>query len=577
MKKNKLFAVLVSILMFATVFMSGCAFFKGANKLELTEMPKSTYTLTQNWEATEESLTAAGFAFAIKLTKDNVATTYVFGKTAGEGEKQLTYDNGFKVDGVKIFDLVDFNLKKAGKYTAKIKGEGAICTFVYTVKDLSANDGFARGSGVEGDPYIIEDANQLKLLDSTTNNNLSFDSVVYAKLANDINMSTLALSTEPYYTWNGAYDASTYLGVMKNVELDGNGHKLTNISENAEYVIMTTTKHVVIKNLDLYYSTPYCLIGEHLNIAAGSVADNEALLFKNIRTYGSISQDSHNYALYVTYSYPEVIFEDCINRCNIDGVSQRLAVFSAMPYGKLKFVNCENYGEIAGAHVAVFACNPYQVKGITLINSANYAKLYAANSANVVFATDQYKDADIMAGLKEGFTADNATVTKYNECVSDGKLNVLPKGNFVSGVADKDAKAKFTVGSDKVAKVVVTASYYLQVMTAAEGGEQAGTSLQFIKEEYTTADFTLNTAKECNAIGKLAVKKVATTEDETKLANNNNKVWGVHTDADGKLYYEVMTMTQGNLFVTTKGGERVSTVTLFAYDANGKLLAIVTL
>ena len=93
MKKNKLFAVLVSILMFATVFMSGCAFFKGANKLELTEMPKSTYTLTENWKADEASLTAAGFSFAIKLTKGEEVTTYVFGKTAGEGEKQLTYDN----------------------------------------------------------------------------------------------------------------------------------------------------------------------------------------------------------------------------------------------------------------------------------------------------------------------------------------------------------------------------------------------------------------------------------------------------------------------------------------------------
>jgi len=595
MKKNKLFAVLVSILMFATVFMSGCAFFKGANKLELTEMPKSTYALTENWKATDESLKAAGFAFSIKLTKgDGEVTTYVYGKAAGENVTTLTFADGwFKAGEVKVFELTDFDLSKAGKNTAKIKGESAICTFLYTVNDLSKTHGFARGSGVDGDPYIIEDATQLKLLDSSTNKDLSFDTVVYAKLANNIDMSTLTLSKEPYYSWDGEYDASAYIGVMKNVELDAAGNRLTNISVDAEYIIMTTTEHVVIKNFNLYYSTPYTFIGEHLNIS-GVASDNEALLLKGFRTFGSVSQDGNNYALYTTYNYAEVIFEDCINKCNIDGVSDYLAVFAAYPVGlggKVKFINCENYGEVAGSKVAVFVCNGAAIIGekggdskkpigsITLINSANYANLYSASTSNVVIATGQYTDAEVMSGTKAGFTADSATVTKYNECVSAGKLNVLPQGNYVTGVAANDVKAQFTVASDKVEKVVVTASYYMQVMTAAEGGEQAGTSLQMIKEEYTTADFTLNTAKECNAIGRLAVKKVdsATDADGTKLANNNNATWGVYTAADNKLYYEVMTMAQGNLFLTVTNNTRIANVTLFAYGSDGKLLTIMAL
>ena len=560
MKKNKLFAVLVSILMFATVFMSGCAFFKGANKLELTEMPKSTYTLTENWKADEASLTAAGFSFAIKLTKGEEVTTYVFGKTAGEGEKQLTYDNGFKVDGVKIFDLVDFSLSKAGKYTAKIKGEGAICTFVYTVKSLSENEaGFARGSGVAGDPFIVETADQFLKISSKNKKVDWYSGVIYVELADDIDLTN---ATWEYGTFA---DYKKLISNVRNLHLDGKGHKLSGANKDGKqnYVFGATNGTCEFKNIDLYIQSDLQFVGTVKGITT----------FDRFNAYGNKVTNESNNGVYVGEVRANVTFNNCENYCNIDSSAQYVSVFAVRLNDyvvTVEYNNCVNYANLSGNKIAVFHCNPCWVKAgskIVINNSANLGKILAVDNANffdAVTANDVQltKENDKYVGKlsnKGDVIVDEATYQNYTGV---SKQTVLTLGTYAEATAETGKQLVVTVKDAKVAKVVANVWYYAQI--ANDGGT-------WIQSYWQTIETNELKAYTFSNISKTKVVKVTALDDTTGNAVNGN-TWKLF-DEEGALVYKFVDnyRLDGNT-LTMKAASTPVNVTIFLYDANGALI-----
>lgn len=517
MKKNKLFAVLVSILMFATVFMSGCAFFKGANKLELTEMPKSTYTLTQNWEATEANLKAAGFSFAVKLTKDNEVNTYVFGKTAGEGEKQLTFENGFKYDGVKIFDLVDFNLSKAGKFTAKIKGEGAICTFVYTVKTVGESDGFAGGSGVEGDPYIIETADQFLLLDYTKNASL-FDTVKYFKLNADIDLTGKV--NEDFVTFYNGTKVNAVINRVRNISLDGNGHKLYNFDQKVECIfgdIISDT--ATFNNLDFY------LDGQNM-VFFYMTASYTTVTYNKVNANGNKLDAWGNTGVYTIYNWGTLAFNECKNYCNVSSTDAYVSGFVGYPLANVSFTNCTNYGDIAARKAGAFVCNAAQVidgRKVTFVNCDNKGKLISVVDSNMFFAT-----VPDVATLEEGKKLSVDQITKNNMM---NRENMIIKGSediysqYLETCAfNANHELEIKLNTDKVSKVTrieITADY-LPSYKDAKGGH--GTTRQYLTETWTT--ITGDVMKSTNVFG-YDIKVLETLPEGTSAATNDNKSWSV--------------------------------------------------
>lgn len=564
MKKNKLFAVLVSILMFATVFMSGCAFFKGADKLELTEMPKSTYTLTENWEATKESLTAAGFAFAIKLTKDDVATTYVFGKTAGEGEKQLTFDNGFKYDGVKIFDLVDFNLSKAGKYTAKIKGEGAICTFVYTVKDLTESKGFARGSGVVGDPYIVTDANEFMSI-STKNTKVDWTQPVYVELAADIDLSNA--------TWEDGISTNYkyMIDAVENLHLDGKGHKLLGADKAGDqnYIFNYTFGTCEFKNIELYIQSDLQFINK-------LKADTT---FDRFNAHGNKVTTESNNGVYVGEVCANVTFNNCENYCNIDSSAQYVSVFAVrLNYCvvTVEYNNCVNYANLSGNKVAVFHCNPCWIKTgskIVINNSANLGKILAVDNANFFNTTYEVgltKDGSLYKGelAFNGETygsqtceivVDEATYQNYTNVSKQTKLTL---GTYAEATAEAGKELVVTVKDAKVAKVVANVWYYAQIIN--NGGT-------WIQSYWQTIETNECKAYTFSNISKTKVTEVTELENTTDNAINDN-TWKLFDENGTFVYKFIDNSVYDNQTLTLNGASVSVNVTIFLYDSEGVLI-----
>lgn len=535
MKKNKLFAVLVSILMFATVFMSGCAFFKGANKLELTEMPKSTYTLTQNWKADEASLKAAGFSFSIKLTKDKEVTTYVFGKTAGDNEVQLTYkDGGFKVGDLKIFELVDFDLSKAGKYTAKIKGEGAICTFVYTVKTTGEKDGFAAGSGVEGDPYIIETTEQFLKLDAKTNADFFGSTVKYFKLNADIDLT--GKKNEGFVTFDND-TLNTVINRVQNISLDGAGHKLYNFGQDLDCVFGDiTTGTATFSNLDFY------LDGQNMTFFY-ITAKRATVTFNKTSAYGSKLNASQNTGVFTAYNRGVLSFNECKNYCNIDSTSVYVSAFVGYPMNDVALTNCVNYGDIAAEQAGAFICNAAQVNGgvkITFANCDNKGKLISITDSNMCFAVSA-PDSKLLEDGKlecDKYSVDQAT---YNNMTNRANMVVLGKEDILSQYVEKIAfneagELEIKVKADKassISKIVVKANYLPGYVN--ENGTVGGTLRQYITEEFTTINSDILKTVNIKNYGVKVLAK-GSLADAQKAATNDNKVWSV---VDGSYVIEV--------------------------------------
>lgn len=528
MKKNKLFAVLVSILMFATVFMSGCAFFKGANKLELTEMPKSTYTLTEGWTASQESLTAAGFSFAIKLTKGEEVKTYVFGKEKTGDEVQLTYDGGFKVDGVKIFDLVDFSLSKAGKYTAKIKGEGAICTFVYTVKTTGVNDGFAAGSGVEGDPYIIETTEQFLKLDAETNADFFGSTVKYFKLNADIDLTGVIFENTTAY--NGPVNAAVRR--VHNISLDGNGHKLYNFAQNLEAAIGDVEGSAEFSNLDFY------LDGQGMSFLFSS-KDNTVTSFKKVNAYGSKMNAPQNSGVYTWYTCGELVFDSCKNYCNVDSTRNYVSGFVGYSWDDVTFKNCANYGDIACERAGAFICNASPMSKIdgakaTFVDCENKGNIISIAASNMCFAVSAddtllTKENKLEATFgKAKISVDQAT---YNKIAAETGMVVLGKAEvlsqYIEKVAFNDAgEIEIKVNSDKASTItkILVKAYYLPA-SYDEVRNIGGTDGQFICEEFTSFTSLIKTSYIKNydvkvvAEGSLTAGQKAATRDNSEWSN----------------------------------------------------------
>ena len=581
MKKNKLFAVLVSILMFATVFMSGCAFFKGANKLELTEMPKSTYTLTEGWTASQESLTAAGFSFAIKLTKGEEVKTYVFGKEKTGDEVQLTYDGGFKVDGVKIFDLVDFNLSKAGKFTAKIKGEGAICTFVYTVKDLSANDGFARGSGVEGDPYIIEDVQQFLKIDAIDNAGLFGETTVkYFKLNADIDLA--GIKKEGFISFDGD-NLNTVIKRVQNISLDGNGHKLYNFDQDLDCVFGDiTTGTASFTGID------FELAGQNMAFFY-ITAKNTTVTFNKVNARGVKLSASGNTGVYTVYSRGVLYFNECKNYCNVSSDQTYVSGFAGYPLNDITFVNCTNYADIAAERAGAFICNGAWVDTATFVNCGNEGKLISVVDSNMCFAVSSAKDSlltekNVLESTfsngngKDGgkLSVDQATfnnLTNRDNMIIKGSKDVYSQ--YLETCAfNANHELEIKLAADKVSKVtrIMISANYLPSYKDAKGGH--GTTRQYLTETWTT--ITGDVMKTTNVLG-YGIKVLETLPEGTSAATNDNKSWSV---VDGSFVIEVNQVagaytliksfdTKTNVETLLKAGNTYElTYTVFIYEGN---------
>jgi len=526
MKRTKLLAVIMGVLMFTALVMTGCTAVKDSTKLELTETPKSTYSLVENWTLSQKSLEDAGFVFSLKLTKEGKkteTTSYVFGKTAADGEVALTFENGkFKVNGINAFELTGFDLSKAGKSTAQIKGFDATCSFDYEVKTASTATGFARGSGKEGDPYVIETAEQFMLLDSAVKPEL-YTETTYVKLNADIDLGGAVAKV-------GFEGKKVIIGEVENLILDGNGYKIYNITAAANYLIGRSTTAVEFRNLSFYVNFQ--------NLGFFYEADG-GIKFIGVNAFGNKTDAGSNTGVYLTYCQNKGEFTRCRNYCNVESTDSYVSAFLGYPYSSksiIAFTDCVNYGNVSGQAASAFICNDSNIATATFTNCKNVGSIISLTASNVISATE-FVDSK--------FTADNLEVKKYysqfkryrtikiDNATYKNTLNRLSLIEFGTESTQNNyfeecgfnAEGKIVVKlkadkADKVTKIVIKANY----LPGYNYGGEYGTNRQYLKEEFT--DITAG-AITATKVFNYKVKVLENLPDGVNAATNLFDTWGV--------------------------------------------------
>ena len=275
MKKLKLSAIIVCMIMVAALCFSGCEFLNGAQYLTVKEMPKTQFTQDESWALSEDSLKAVGFSFTIQVKNSEGTHTYVFGRAAATGETAITMG-----EGATQFSIKGFDLSKTGSHLATIKIGSANGSFQYQV--------IGNGKGTsESDAIKIskpEDFAQMESwnLETSTFNTAKKD--VYYKLTNDIDFGVLDNSKIPY----------TILNAFSG-HLNGNGYTIKMVFTSSDHMgnFATYLSDAELKNIN------FDITGGDNSI---SQATFNKIVFQNVDRYGSsFATTSSNRALYVQY------------------------------------------------------------------------------------------------------------------------------------------------------------------------------------------------------------------------------------------------------------------------------------
>lgn len=454
MKKLKLSAIVVCMVMVAALCFSGCEFLNGAQYLTVKEMPKTQFTQDESWTLSEDSLKAVGFSFTIQVKNSEGTHTYVFGRAAATGETAITMG-----EGATQFSIKGFDLSKTGSHLATIKIGSANGSFQYQV--------IGNGKGTsESDAIKIskpEDFAQMESwnLETSTFNTAKKD--VYYKLTNDIDFGVLDNSKIPY----------TILNAFSG-HLNGNGYTIKMVFTSSDHMgnFATYLSDAELKNIN------FDITGGDNSI---SQATFNKIVFQNVDRYGSsFATTSSNRALYVQYcsgwdsgtymlvkdangvptgkvvltsnlfANSDFTMRDCDNYANLSSVQQTASIF--LGYGfytdydkytvKGTFENCNNYGDIAGTTNV----------GMLLGNSS----FLTYSDKQVISVTDCYNYGKVMSGDKVSVLAsgrsDETVIKNFSfvtvkaggltglDCVD--KLNATVDG--VTGTCAKYATLKTT-------------------------------------------------------------------------------------------------------------------------------------
>ena len=220
------------------------------------------------------------------------------------------------------------------------------------VWDGTAAEGFARGTGTEKDPYIIETAEQLAFLAQSNNSGTDY-SGKYIKLANDIALN----DTADWLEWENSVPANqwTAIGLWSKdhgpVSFEGNfdgaGHTISGIyiKTGVEFQgLFGCTDHATIKNLGIEKS--YIKGGYEVGSVAG------------YQVYGTI--------------------ENCYNTGKVLGTNCVGGVVGRNYYGTIE--NCYNAGKVDGAYSLFNGTQEYVGGVVAYIFSATVKNCYNAGT-----------------------------------------------------------------------------------------------------------------------------------------------------------------------------------------------------
>lgn len=431
---------------------------------------------------------------------------------------------------------------------------------------------FAGGNGTEASPYLISTPQQM------VNVGLLADANNHFQLQNDIDLTSVT-SDDPTST-------NYYNGVIDQLygELDGANHTVTSTSDSAQGVFYNT-QDAELNNIT------FNIDNQSVVLYATST------VFTNVTVTGEM-EVGNNSGAFVTYAKPqadqpqdsekptrsvELTFENCTanvtmlgegadNNYNAVFVGYAYPSKSETTYTKLNFTNCVNEGTLICGKAAMFLGNNSANTGIVTIsanNCVNRGEIRSTYTAkeygwNHFVATGANTNNTI---ILNGTTLSSAT---------NGSITIEGSGSFDKGLADTSLKLTenenktFTItpaATEGVSYYIVTMSLYASLLDA-DGNLEGGTQIVSVSESINvTADATsyTTTLKHLPFVDEDWVTTNNSTASSTTEGTNT-----VYTLNDNSYYYiGSESSTDATLSGTPKNP---TTISVSAYDANGKLL-----
>lgn len=391
--------IFLGIVLSTLVFVLTSCFSSDTTSLKITKLPNTSFNLCTDSAYNIDEL------MRVEVTSDGSTTQVILSIVDGE----------LKVSDSKFegkMELRNFDLSKAGSFTASINYHGVTSYFDYQV--LEDNPKFAGGDGSVNNPYQIATAEQFMNMDKVDTTSK------YFKLLNDISFDGI--------------EESIYVTYFEGV-FDGCGKKLYNIVDAEVFLELRNCNlkntDFIFRNVDKKSGVGVCksITGkttlENVNVYGFQYSHNNAVPFAGYLGIGlEIKDGKLAYDIYkneqidgktvkVLTNPTDVTLINCNNYMDIVGQSDKVSAFFAFTfYGleKLTMINCHNYGHLEATNVGLVSANTigknYVGKTIELNLSgcSNEGKMVALEEKNAknLFAATGENDMDFTKDQLDG-------------------------------------------------------------------------------------------------------------------------------------------------------------------------------
>lgn len=357
-----------------------------------------------------------------------------------------------------------------------------------------------KGHGTESDPFLIADAEDLKAID-TFSDDMNGGKPYSFELLADIDMDDVL-------TEDWGYAIQYFCGTF-----EGNNHTLYASNDKRGYLVYDTISDVTIQNLTLIQNSIF--VGVVAGANYGAIEGTVHLKSITVQgTDGVVVQMGNNDGSFITWAdsaeNAPVILEDCVNRANINAYENYAGIFIGGylngnkqngQTGDIRFIRCVNYGDMTGQNVGFFTgnnCDDPDINKITIKDCANYGTLIGTTTANFFAANGANKPGTTAANSSDkvqGINKDNGTIAVQN--LTELGLTVNEDGYYVI-----------------TAPSTPTGIAYYVVDVYAQNTFDTGSSYAWLSERVTASAATLVTT----------MTKVDKMIDSTTFETNNSSV-----------------------------------------------------
>lgn len=378
-----------------------------------------------------------------------------------------------------------------------------------------------QGMGTESDPYQIDSADDLNVIDelsSSMRNGMSISVV----LVDDIDIT----GVDPNST--GAY-IDAFRGTF-----DGNGHTIEGSNVKTSFIFYYTYGETIIT--DFVLETDSVLETVCVNSSTGTLE----MSYITVNSCGTGDMTGNNFSPFIGFTFGNLTLKDCTN--NADLILGRYgAVFlGGYPRGDISvtFDHCVNNGAIFGESPSLFLGNPWQTRFsmLTIVDCENNNDIIGTSNAKYIAALSGNGYGNVFDDLNEACENGNGTVQDGRDWESTSNSNYAHLGQYsieaVSGNGKVETQAvDITIARDSDSYTVTTtsqdAAYAVFNINAYAQGN--GTSLTYIYDQSVTIS-------NGSAIMNMPVGML-TTYDLAKMEYGLVDVSPTGTTANGYDYY----------------------------------------